>query len=43
MGYRRAIAAGISLIGGAVSLILAAAHTKKEMIDIRRDRMNETT
>ena len=43
MRYRRVIAAGVSLISGAVSLILAAAHTKRDMIDLRRDRSSEVT
>ena len=40
---RRVIAAGVSLIGGSVSLILASAHTKKELIELRRDRISEVT
>ena len=43
MRYRRVIAAGVSLISGAVSLILAAAHTKRDMIDLRRERSSEVT
>lgn len=40
---RRLIAAGVSLIGSAVGMILAAAHTKEEMIDLRRSKWEDMT
>ena len=43
MSTRRIIAAGITLVGGAVSLILSAAHTKKDLIEIRREKLEEAT
>ena len=35
------IAAGLRLVGGAVRGVLAAAHSKKEMIDLRREKMQK--
>ena len=43
MIYRRFIAAGLALVGSAVSLILSAAHTKKDLIDIRREQLDIMT
>lgn len=41
MKYGRLLAAGLSLIAGAVGTVLAAAHTKKDLIDIRREKLEE--
>ncbi len=38
MLQRRIISAAIALIGSAASLVLSAAHTKKELIDIRHEK-----
>lgn len=35
------IAAGLKQIAGAVRSVLTAAHSKKEMIDIRREKLKE--
>ena len=43
MSYRRAAAAGLALIGGVVSLVLSAAHTKKDLIEIRRNELETLT
>ncbi len=38
MLQRRVISAAIALVGSAVGLVLSAAHTKKDLIDIRHER-----
>ena len=38
---RRIISAAIALVGSAVGLVLSAAHTKKELIDIRHEKWEE--
>lgn len=43
MIYRRTIAAGLALVGSAVSLVLTAAHTKKELIDARQEQLDALT
>ena len=43
MIYRRAIAAGLALVGSAVGLVLSAAHTRKELIDLRREQLDTLT
>lgn len=43
MIYRRVIAAGLALVGSAVSLVLSAAHTKKDLIDVRREQLDALT
>ena len=35
------IAAGLRRVGGAVRGVLAAAHSKKEMIDLRREKLQK--
>ena len=37
---RRIISAAVALIGSAVGLVLSAAHTKEDLIEIRRQRWN---
>ena len=37
---RRIISAAVALIGSAVGMVLSAAHTKKDLIDIRHEQMN---
>lgn len=38
---RKIIGAAIALIGSAVSLVLSAAHTKKDLIDLRHEKLEE--
>ena len=40
---RRLISAAIALVGSTVGLVLSAAHTKKDLIDIRHERLEELT
>ncbi len=40
---RRVISAAVALIGSAVGLVLTAAHTKKDLIDLRHERLEEIT
>ena len=35
---RRLISAAIALVGSAVGMVLSAAHTKKDLIEIRREK-----
>ena len=35
------IAGALLLVGGAVKGVLAAAHSKKEMIDLRREKLQK--
>ncbi|MER2234874.1 MAG: hypothetical protein ABS901_00910 [Candidatus Limivicinus sp.] len=41
INFVRKAVAGLLMIGSAVSCVLAAAHTKKEMIDLRREKMQK--
>ena len=40
---RRLISAAIALVGSSVGLVLSAAHTKKDLIDIRHEKFEELT
>ena len=40
---RRLVSAAIALVGSTVGLVLSAAHTKKDLIDIRHERLEELT
>lgn len=35
---RRLVSAAVALVGSAVGLVLSAAHTKKDLIDLRQER-----
>ena len=38
---RRIISAAVALVSSAVGMVLSAAHTKKDLIEIRRERWEE--
>ena len=38
---RRLVSAAIALVGSSVGLVLSAAHTKKDLIDIRHEKLEE--
>ena len=40
---RRLISAAIALVGSSVGLVLSAAHTKKDLINIRHEKFEELT
>ena len=40
---RRLISAAVALVGSAVGLVLSAAHTKKDLVDIRQKKWEELT
>lgn len=41
MFNRRIVSAAVALVGTAVGLVLSAAHTKKDLIDLRHEKWNE--
>ena len=43
MMNRRLISAAVALVGSAVGLVLSAAHTKKDLVNIRQQKWEELT
>ena len=41
--FAEKIADGLKRVGSAVRYVLTAAHSKKEMIDIRREKLEKLT